>query len=247
MINPYEAPQTTKPALPPQAPTLEPQLALQQGARRCALGGKLLMAAAIGEALGIGDLIWIQQAKQHGTTNLLNFCGWILLYGSWLLLLAGAILNLLGYARFIHYLDHEALVKIFRDCRRVVWFKFVLLITLVVCTAIQIVAIMLFVALIGMMIHSCIVHARAMQIWNEHFPDSAARTARGVFFASGIAATLFGGGIIAIAIQHREEPSNILLFGLMLVFALSFAAFADFYGRLRKALAVIEAGEASKT
>lgn len=241
-INPYEAPQTTNLPLARQAPPLEPHIALQQGARRCTRGGRLLMSAAISEFLGIGVLLWIQQAKQHGPTNLLNLCGWILLTGSWVLLLAGAILNLLGYSRFIRHLDHEILVKLFRDCRRVVWVKIALTIAAIACADLldfdkrHLVTIVVCSMLLGMVLHSYLAHARAMKIWGEHFPDPAASFARRVYFWSGLTGTLLAFGLVTIFLQDTKEPSRFLLMGVMLSYALSFAAFANFYGRLRIAL-----------
>ena len=178
MINPYEAPQTlTKPGAR-VSPRIDPDLAVLQGAKYCARGGKLLMAGALSELLAMIVLIWIQYAKQFGTTNLLNLFGWIFLSVSWLLLLAGAVVNLLGYARFRRYLDHDSLVKLFRICRRMSWFKILLILGLIVfydsvnLKKTYVAQIVLLPGFVIGLIYSNYLHAKIMRIWSEHFPDT---------------------------------------------------------------------------
>jgi hypothetical protein len=245
VINPYEAPQTITRLPTRVVPQIDPDLAVLQGAQYCARGGKLLMTAAISQFLYIGLLVWIQQAKQYGPTNLLNLLGWILLYCSWLLLLAGTVVNLWGYARFARYLDHDLLVEIFSDCRRVAAIKITLVLGFICCAYLQIsiVALILLAILVGMVIYSFFVHASAMRIWTDHYPNSTAVTVRNVYFVSGIATTVLTIVLTMYFILQAQEPSKILLMGLMLLFALSFAAFADFYGRLTRALKSTESNE----
>jgi len=242
MINPYEAPQTVAKPSTRVTPQLDPDLAVFQGAQYCARGGKLLMAAAISELLGSGILIWIQYAKQHGTTNLLNLCGWIFLSVSWLILLAGAVMNLRGYARFTRYLDHDVLVKLFGHCRILSWLKILLIIGLIVfydavkLSEFYLAQIILLPTLLISIMYSFYVHAKAMQCWSEHYPDLSSTNARLSYLWCGFGGTVLMFGLYAPFFADEKLPMLSLFSVAMLSFAFCFAAFAAFYSGLSKAL-----------
>lgn len=242
-MNPYESPQTIERALPPERPPLEPQVGVLQAARRCAWGGKLLLAAAVSELVAVVISNQIQIAKQQGPTNLLNLGGWVFILGAFVLLLLGTITNHLAYGRFIQYLDHLALVSIYRTCRGLNWMRLTVVVAAIQLSIFvkipehKVLVIAFSTTLMISFALTYFQHSKALKIWAQHFPVGLPGLPPLVYWWSGLVGTILGFGLTVYSYQEQRDPSFVALIAWVLILALSFAAFADFYDRLGKVLA----------
>jgi hypothetical protein len=245
-MNPYEPPQTIDKALPHVHPPLDPQTGVIQGARRCVRGGKMLLAGAVCELVAFVIVNEIQRAKQHGPTNLLNLGGWVFLLAGYLLLLLGTITNHRAYARFVAYLEHAELVSIFRSCRGLNWLRLAVVVVAVMLSIFiripehKFLGIAFSTTLMISFALNYLLHSKAMKIWAQHFPTGLPGLPPLVYWWSGLAGIITGFGIVGYSFQELRDPSTVVMIFAVLVIALSFAAFADFYDRLSKVLAGLQ-------
>jgi hypothetical protein len=99
--------------------------------------------------------------------------------------------------------------------------------------------VMLPALLIGVMC-SFYVHAKGMRIWSEHYPDLSSIIARRIYLWSGFGGTVLMFGLYAPFFADEKVLVLYLLSVAMLCFAFCFAAFANFYSGLSKALKASE-------
>jgi hypothetical protein len=250
-MNPYEPPQTIDKAPPQVHPPLDPQFGVIRAARRCAWGGKLLLAGAISEFVAIVIVNEIQRAKQHGPTNLLNLGGWVFILGGYLLLLLGTITNHRAYSGFVTYLEHPELVSIFRSCRGLNWLRFAVFVAAILLSIIvkipehKTLVIAFTTTLMISFALTYFLHSKAMRIWAQHFPTGLPGLPPLVYWCSGLAVIMIGFGIAAYTFEEQRDPSVVVMIFTVLILALSFAAFADFYDRLVKVLAGLQEAPAA--
>jgi hypothetical protein len=245
-MNPYEPPQTIDKALPHGQPPLDPQLGVSQAARRCAWGGKLLLAGAISELVAFVTVNEIQRAKQHGPTNLLNLGGWVFILGGYLLVLLGTITNHRAYSGFVAYLEHPKLVSIFRSCRGLNWLRLAVVVAAIILSIFiripehKILRIAFNTTFMLSFALTYFLHTKAMKIWAQHFPTGLPGLPPLVYWCSGLTVIMIGFGIAAYSFEEQRDPSVVVMIFTVLILALSFAAFADFYARLAKVLAELQ-------
>ena len=243
--NPYEAPQTIDQPLPlPIAsevdPLEDPRFYMIRGALRCSEAGKILFAATAIVAMLL--LVPLQQVAGRGSQQE-RVLSLILFIVAMVLITWGMIKNLSGDSDFIEHANHKSLRLIYGFCQghgllRLLFFGLTIFFSLTMFTPRhdQLLKIFFYTIPGLSLLHTVLLHARAMRWWNQKLSGTLTSLITRIYLVSGVSGTLLAMAIAAYVLEIRDNVPFLFWVLLVLLFAVSFAAYARMYRQLAEAL-----------